>query len=687
MRLVKYRVTNYRSIDDSGWISAGDITTLVGTNESGKTNLMTPLAKLNPAEPRPIDLMQDMPRKNYHSLRNLSPKPIFISACFKLSKQERKRLTEIAPRQDFSDVTFTRISRDFDDVMHIEFVDAVTDGDFTELVNVCILKIADAIQDAMFDAKRDLVESVLPTIFAVFSSASVVDSSVVKAMLENFKPLDTDEFAEVDEIRSLKSLLSHALRCMTLSEDETVRDYIASIVPKFIYYTNYSNIDSAIYLPQVIQNQQRPLGAKEQSRADTLAKLFKFVNLQPETIVNLGKQEAAAKSLTDEQITELTSQKKEREILLQSASIEFTNRFRNWWKQGNYTIDFQADGDFFRIWISDDIRKDRIELENRSTGLQWFFSFYLTFLTQSEDATRETILLLDEPGLTLHPLAQKDLFSFFEGLAAQYQIIYSTHSPFMVDPSHLSRIVSVYIDKDGRTVASTDLKNSQLPRQMQSVYPVHAALNMSLASETLNGAAPVIVNSVADQIYLTTLKNYLISQGLLRSIREIVFVPCENMAGIDSVLPILVGKNSFMPYVLLSGDSMGLAEAKILANGAYAQNQEKLLVVGNFGIENSTVEDLLPSSIVHKMIVRFIPKSPYAEEEFEDAFDSKLAVKQQIDEFVRKYELSLDPNWQLTFAKRIKAEIIKTDLTKLYENDDARLNAVTSLFTKLSKIQ
>ena len=62
--------------------------------------------------------------------------------------------------------------------------------------------------------------------------------------------------------------------------------------------------------------------------------------------------------------------------MLASASTGFTKSFNEWWKQGNYTFEFQADGNFFRIWVSDSIRPEKIELESRSTGLQWFFSLF-----------------------------------------------------------------------------------------------------------------------------------------------------------------------------------------------------------------------------------------------------------------------------------------------------------------------
>ena len=85
------------------------------------------------------------------------------------------------------------------------------------------------------------------------------------------------------------------------------------------------------------------------------------------------------------QIDAAAKKNKERKILLSSAAAGFTKSFNEWWKQGNY----------FRIWVSDAVRPDPIELEARSTGLQWFFSFYLVFLVESELHHRNAILLLD----------------------------------------------------------------------------------------------------------------------------------------------------------------------------------------------------------------------------------------------------------------------------------------------------
>ena len=47
MKITRARVINYRSIDDSSWVSLEDVTALVGKNESGKTAFLQAIRKIN----------------------------------------------------------------------------------------------------------------------------------------------------------------------------------------------------------------------------------------------------------------------------------------------------------------------------------------------------------------------------------------------------------------------------------------------------------------------------------------------------------------------------------------------------------------------------------------------------------------------------------------------------------------
>ena len=228
-------------------------------------------------------------------------------------------------------------------------------------------------------------------------------------------------------------------------------------IPKFVYYSNYGNLSSKIYLPCVIKwlNGESITGIDaSEDQVRTLRVLFDFVHLNPEEILELGKDpKDIAKERnrsqaipTQADIKKAEDDKEQRSILLQSASGELTRKFKDWWKQGEYKFRFEADGDYFKIWVSDSIRTDEVALELRSTGLQWFISFYLIFLVESQEQHKNAILLLDEAGLTLHPMAQKDLSKFFDNLSKSNQLVHTTHSPFIIDTNNIDRCRTVYMD-------------------------------------------------------------------------------------------------------------------------------------------------------------------------------------------------------------------------------------------------
>lgn len=601
MLLKGFRVTEFRSVSDSEWIDAEQVTALIGTNESGKTNILLPLWKLNPAEDGAIDLQDDLPRDKYHIYRDAKNKPVFIRAKYALSQEEATELSNVA-ECSIDWVSEIIVGRDFDGNYILEF-----------------------------PFEGDLGEDAQP-----------------------------------------------------LNQREGVWEYVKNNMPKYVYYSNYGNLDAQIYLPQVLQNIDRTgLGTKEAAKARTLKTLFKFVNLSPQEITAMGNETTSNPNAT--QIEETAKKKKEREILLSSAATSFTKSFNEWWKQGNYTFDFQADGNYFRIWVSDSVRPEPIELEARSTGLQWFFSFYLVFLVESELHHQNAILLLDEPGVTLHPLAQKDLFLFFENLAQNNQIMYTTHSPFMVDSNHLERVRSVYIDSTGKTVVSADLRASERAKgknQPQSIYPAHAALGLSVSDTLLVNCNPVLVEGESDQLYLSALKNLLISKGKISPLKEIVFVPTGGVKGIKATSAILSGTSDVKPPVLLDGDKPGTKMANELRSDFYAASEEKIILATEYTeIADGEIEDLFPKEKFAKIVARFLPRPEEADEDFDDVVVLDKPVCNQIEAFAEKQGIQLEKGWKVRLAAQIKKEILKGN-DKVIAEEDPEFNKIIQLFAR-----
>lgn len=602
MKLKRFKVTEFRSVEDSGWIDADNITALIGTNESGKTNILLPLWKLNPASSGNINLQDDLPRDKFHLYRDAQNKPIFIRATYELTESEIKELSRImgCPNKDVSEII---VSRDFDGKYSWEF-----------------------------------------------------------------------PFEE------------HKEEQPSFTENKEAIEYLKIHMPKYVYYSNYGNLDSQIYLPQVVQNiGKQGLSEKEAAKARTLNTLFKFVNLSPQEINEMGN-ESGLNYTNSNQIEAVANKKKEREILLTSAAADFTKSFNEWWKQGNYKFDFKADGGFFRIWVSDDIRPAPIELESRSTGLQWFFSFYLVFLVESELNHQNAILLLDEPGVTLHPLAQKDLFLFFENLAQNNQIIYTTHSPFMVDSNHLERVRSIYVDDRGKTNVSPDLRAAERLKgknQPLSIYPAHAALGLTVSDTLLRNCNPILVEGESDQAYLSALKSLLISKGKISPLKEIVFIPTGGVKGIKATSSILSGANEIKPLIILDGDKAGQQMASELKKEFYVGNEDKILMVSDFSqINEPEIEDLFPKEKLAKVIARFLPRPEDVEEEFSDVYKKDIPICNQIEDFTKKQGISLEKGWKVRLAIYVKKEILKgTD--KVISEDDPEYDSIIELFSKL----
>lgn len=298
-------------------------------------------------------------------------------------------------------------------------------------------------------------------------------------------------------------------------------------------------------------------------------------------------------------------------------------------------------------------------MERRSTGLQWFLSFYLVFLVESQEAHKGAILLLDEAGLSLHPLAQRDLIAFFDNLATTNQIIYTTHSPFLVDTSNIDRAKVVYSDQDGLTVVSSNLRASDDKLNEKSIYAVHAALGLSVSDILLQGCQPIIVEGPSDQNYLNAIKLYLIRNQKFSPNMEIVFIPSGGVRGVPGVVSIVSGKNGELPIVILDSDQSGKEAKKKLLSGLYQASPEKVIEVAEFSaIENCEFEDIIPFDLMKRQLDRL-----FRDVEDEDIFDvisENEAIIPQIERFAKNHNMELGKGWKVDLSRSVKQQLLKS---------------------------
>ncbi|CAH1204111.1 ATP-dependent OLD family endonuclease [Candidatus Nitrotoga sp. BS] len=677
MKLKRYQVFNFRSVKESGWIDSDGVTALIGVNESGKTNLLLPLWKLNPAREGEIQPTSDFPKRMFGEIRENPAEYCFITAEFEVNElaNDLSAITN-APRDQ---VSLIHVTRYFDSHYEITFPNHRTKRSISfDEVKITISDLKQAIDQIepfkQEDSLKTLVIQAASKMATDLQKSGWVDEHVANA-IETLKKLLPENPAKTSTLvprvsqtlELMESWLSE-IRSPAPQEDPRVEDLVLAALPKFVYYSNYGNLDSEIYLPHVVENLKREdLGAKESAKARTLRVLFNFVRLQPEEILELGQDfQDQSRSPTTAEVAIITEKKRERSILLQSAGTTLTESFKDWWKQGDYRFRFEADGNHFRIWVSDHRRPEEVELESRSTGLQWFLSFYLVFLVESQRDHQGAILLLDEPGLSLHPLAQRDLSAFFDGLVQSNQIIYTTHSPFLVDADRLDRVRKVFVAEDGTTKSSSNLRQSGSDvAQAGAAYAVYSALNLSVTESLLLGCTPVVVEGQSDQHYLTLIKALLIGAGKISPCRELVFPPAGGTKTLRMTAAILTGRDERLPVVLLDGDEMGARMAKELTTSLYDSEREKVLSTDSYaGFKGSELEDLIPLNRFSEAIDRIF-REP--ERSFSEVAKPGLPIIPQVEDWAKNESVDLPKGWKVDVARRVKTATLMRGIQDVEE--------------------
>jgi len=148
----------------------------------------------------------------------------------------------------------------------------------------------------------------------------------------------------------------------------------------------------------------------------------------------------------------------------EEAGRLITQQIRRVWSQEpTVEIKLNVNGSILYIDISDGTTVFDTP-ESRSIGFRWYLSFYINFIAQTFEArANEFVFLIDEPGIHLHPAGQRDLSRVIEDLAIKNQIIYTTHSPFMINREHPQRVRVVSKDKDGTRVDSEAYRENWKP--------------------------------------------------------------------------------------------------------------------------------------------------------------------------------------------------------------------------------
>ena len=613
MRATRFRVQNFRNIDDSGWISLEQVTAFVGRNESGKTALLKALHKFNPGSPEPYDPQKDFPRDRYtRDFVAGLPAGKEWPACsveFEIDEALAAQLTEVLP-EGSSVPKFVEVTRSYGGGLGMAFLPPLPSAALSPA------PVIEALNSFASGARR----------LEASEGQSEADASAQRAELAEWanelKPsLEVDDLRDEAGAELLVRLIQEAeaksspktaalvedLRASVepvrqQSESESWSDRIDSLIesalPVFIYFEDYGVLHSAIWLPRFVDDLQRDATVPHVRTANAM---FRHVGLDPLQISQLGQLTSAQmrvqrQSVPPEQIANDQKLMEKRAILLNAASQDISQRFSEWWSQRRHTIRYHADAEYFRIWIADDRRPNmEIELESRSKGFQWFFSFYLVFLVESDDGHKDAILLLDEPGLHLHPTAQQELITFFDELSKANQVCYTTHSPFLIDGEHLHRIRAVTEDASGHSRVASD----SWPADRETIFPLQAAAGYAIIRGLFSHRTNVLVEGMSDFFYLHSLSQQCADSGRSYLPEDVYITPCGGTKYMGTMASLFLG-HEVRPLVLLDSDDAGKTLQKALLKELYAGHDRAVLMlddaIGRAGDEVE-IEDLLEPDI------------------------------------------------------------------------------------------
>ena len=558
MKLVRARVTDFKSIDDSGWVDIDAVTSMVGKNESGKTAFLGALKRLNPVDGDQHFELKDFPRKGYvrYRRRHQENPATAVAAVMTLSDAEHE---ELAAQIGYGVILSKEItvSKNYKNELIWDF---------------------DMDEGAMVQHLLNSAE--LPPEIANHAGSA----GTIMELLRTLEALDVKPVAVGRLITSIYEQFSDR------SAKEVVEEALYGMMPKFVYFDEYSTMRGRISIQDMLRRVEAGEDLDESDR--TFMSLLSLVGADLDDLQNQTNYEYMKAEL-------------------ESASISISDEMFEYWvqnKQLRVEFDLSAadpndlpplnEGTILHVRIWNNRHRVSVPFDDRSKGFVWFFSFLTYFSSIEEQEECDLVLLLDEPGLNLHALAQNDFLRFIdERLAPKHQVVYTTHSPFMINLNHLDRVRTVQdVDDRGTVISSDALSNDQ-----DTIFPLQVALGHNLAHTLFLAPHCLMVNSAADMIYLQILGEICASKGYQRLDPRWVVIPVGNADNLPMFVSLL-GENYVSVAVLMDVTPKNKQKMALINKNSIIQRNNPVKWVEVQKIRTADIEDTFEPAFYLKLV-------------------------------------------------------------------------------------
>ena len=518
MKLKSVRITNFRSIDDSEEFEIDDVTCLVGKNESGKTAILKALHKLNPSSGSgEFSKDLDYPRKRLvqYKANHGGKEAKAIETKWQLEEPEISAL-ETQFGQGFLTSNEINVSKYYDT--------SATTWSIKLNENVIVSHL---IEDAHFGASEKKTLS---------GCESVKDI--------------TDKLNKIAEPTEKQAELAGKLaEFRDGSAHKAVIDALDSYWPYFFYFSQYDMMESKISVEQMqSENAGESVFLNFLECAGTSLEELKNIDQSENLTV---KVEDASNTIT-KTISEYWSQNKDLEVVISRPS-----------GQSGDPAPFN-DGTVVEARIKNKSDGVTLPFAERSAGFIWFFSFLVKFLSLSKK-NLNIIILLDEPGLSLHAKAQADLLKYIEEkLKPKHQVIYTTHSPFMISTDNLASVRVVEATEKKGVLLSTTVSQDPLAVTKDTLFPLQGALGYEITQSLFIGENTLLVEGPSDILYLKAVSEALMYKKRTHLDNRWTICPSGGLDKVQAFVSLFSGNN--LNIVVLTdiarGDKNKIAKLK-----------------------------------------------------------------------------------------------------------------------------
>ncbi len=576
MKLTKVRIREFQSVQDSNEFDVGDVTCLVGKNEAGKTALLKAIYRLNPVRPQNSSFIAtyDYPRQDLidYEIRvetgKRDPAEV-IEATFELSDEDKEAVINIFGPNCF---------------VHENPVVTLCKG-YTNEVRYSSLQIVEESALSHLTNSPDLPQAL---------SDDLHEKESMEAMAECLHSHEE----QTDTVRNLAELLSEISR---LGFTEYVYDkVIAERVPKFLYFDEYFQMKGHDNLEAL---KSRVDSDSTQDADQPLLGLIFRAGLDLEQLMNPRQHEALI-------------------ARLEAAANQLTRTSVRYWSQNRHLrmkFDIRdrepedppeiEEGKNIIGRVEDTKHMVSTPLGSRSRGFLWFFSFlawYHHLLTKNGNL----ILLLDEPGLSLHAKAQRDLLQFFEAeLKPNHQVIYTTHSPFMVDPAHLDRVrivqdlsIELELDELKEEQVGTRVSTEFLEATSDSLFPLQGALGYGITQSLFIGPNCLVVEGISDFRYLQEMSIHLQRLGRIGLKEEWTITPVGGSTNVPTFVALLGAQEDLNVAVLVDHQKSDQQRTENLFKEKLLKKSQVLTYADFVREREADIEDMFDPAFYLKLV-------------------------------------------------------------------------------------